>query len=124
LAIYENGLNESDVESVMKIYASDGVLMEQYSRASVGQVKIRKAYQAMFKLFSLNVVFKTDEIKQIAPDWIFARSHSVGTVKINATGKKGPAIANQELWIFQKINGLWKIAQYCFTTTNPPPKVK
>jgi len=27
----------------------------------------------------------------------------------------------QELFVFQKIDGAWKIARYCFCTTNPPP---
>lgn len=120
MANYGKLLNQSDVENIIKLYASDGVLMEQYSSSSVGIAKIQKAYQATFKMFTLNVVYKTDEIKQIALDWIFARSRSTGTVKMNATGKNGPPIANQELWIFQKINGLWKIARYCFTTTKPP----
>ena len=27
----------------------------------------------------------------------------------------------QELFVFQKVDGAWKIARYCFSTTNPPP---
>jgi hypothetical protein len=27
---------------------------------------------------------------------------------------------NQELFVFQKIDDAWKIARYCFSTTNPP----
>jgi len=28
--------------------------------------------------------------------------------------------ANQELFVFQKVDSDWKIARYCFSTTNPP----
>ena len=33
--------------------------------------------------------------------------------------------ANQMLFVFRKIGGTeWKIARYCFSTTNPPPEPK
>jgi hypothetical protein len=54
----------------------------------------------------------------MAPNWVFARTNSAGTVKVHATGGGGPE-ANQELFLFQKIDGDWKIARYCFSTTNP-----
>ena len=53
----------------------------------------------------------------MAPNWVRART--IGTVKVYATGGGGPE-ANQELFVFQKIDGEWKIARYCFSTTNPP----
>ena len=59
------------------------------------------------------------EIRQIAPDWVLARTNSAGRTKNHATGAEGPE-ANQELFLFQKIGGDWKIARYCFCTTNPP----
>jgi hypothetical protein len=67
----------------------------------------------------LRVEFKVAEVLQIAPDWAIARTNSAGTAKVNATGDGGPE-ANQELFVFQKINDAWKIARYCFSTTNPP----
>jgi ketosteroid isomerase-like protein len=65
------------------------------------------------------VEFKVAEVVQVAPDWAFARTNSAGTVKVHATGTCSPE-ANQELFVFQKIGGGWKIARYCFSTTNPP----
>ena len=59
------------------------------------------------------------QVQQVAPEWGFARTNSAGTVKVNATGGGGPE-ANQELFVFQKVDGSWKIARYCFSTTNPP----
>ncbi|MCU1293898.1 MAG: Ketosteroid isomerase, partial [Bryobacterales bacterium] len=49
----------------------------------------------------------------------FARTNSAGTATVNATAGSS-AEANQELFIFQKIEDAWKIARYCFSTTNPP----
>ena len=119
LAIYQDALNQSDTDSVMKLYAPDGVFMPQNSPSSVGVDAVRKAYDAVFDAITLEVKFDVAEIHQLASDWAFARTNSAGKVKVHATGEGGPE-ANQELFVFQKIVDAWKIARYCFSTTNPP----
>jgi len=119
LAKYQDALNQSDTNAVMTLYASDGVFMPQNSPSSVGVDAVRKAYDAVFNAIALHVNFDVAEIHQIAPDWAIARTNSAGTVKVKATGGGGPE-ANQELFVFQKIDDAWKIARYCFSTTNPP----
>ena len=119
LAEYQDALNQSDTDAVMKLYASDGVFMPQHFPSSVGADAVRKAYLAVFEAITLRVEFKVAEVLQIAPDWAIARTNSAGTAKVNTTGDGGPE-ANQELFVFQKINDAWKIARYCFSTTNPP----
>ncbi len=116
---YQDALNQSDTDAVMRLYASDGVFMPQHFPSSVGADAVRKAYLAVFEAITLRVEFKVAEVLQIAPDWAIARTNSAGTAKVNATGDGGPE-ANQELFVFQKINDAWKIARYCFCTTNPP----
>jgi hypothetical protein len=73
----------------------------------------------VFAAIILAVQFNIAEIRQIAQDWVWARTNSAGCTRNNATGVEGPE-ANQELFLFQKIGGDWKIARYCFCTTNPP----
>ena len=119
LAKYQDALNQSDTNAVMKLYASDGVFMPQHFPSSVGADAVRKAYDSVFTAITLSVNFNIAEIHQIAPEWAIARTNSAGTVKVKATGGGGPE-ANQELFVFQKIDGNWKIARYCFSTTNPP----
>jgi uncharacterized protein (TIGR02246 family) len=119
LAQYQHALNQSDTGAVMRLYASDGVFMPQNSPSSVGADEVRRAYEAVFKTIKLTVKFKVAEVVEMAPDWAFARTNSAGTVKVHATGAGGPE-ANQELFLFQKVGGAWKIARYCFSTTNPP----
>ena len=116
---YEDALNRSDTDAAMELYASDGVFMPQHSPSSVGAAAVRKAYDAVFNTITLQVKFDIAEVKQLAPHWAFARTNSAGKVKSRATGESGPE-ANQELFIFQKTNGTWKIARYCFSTTHPP----
>src|SRR5258708_29418220 len=120
LANYEDALNQSDTEAVMKLYAPDGVSMPQPFTSSVGADSVRKAYDGVFEGITLKVKFVVAEVHQIAPDWAIARTNSAGTVTVRATGGSGPE-ANQELFVFQKIDGAWRIARYCFSTTNPPP---
>jgi uncharacterized protein (TIGR02246 family) len=120
LADYEDALNQSDTEAVMKLYAPDGVFMPQHFPSSVGADAVRNAYDGVFEAITLKVKFVVAEVHQIAPDWAIARTNSAGTVTVKATGGGGPE-ANQELFVFQKIDGAWKIARYCFSTTNPPP---
>jgi uncharacterized protein (TIGR02246 family) len=104
---------------VLRLYAPDGVFMPQHSPSSLGTAALRQAYEAVFAAITLTVEFEIAEIRQIAPDWVLARTNSAGHTKNNATGVEGPE-ANQELFLFQKIGGAWKIARYCFCTTNPP----
>jgi uncharacterized protein (TIGR02246 family) len=118
LALYEDALNQSNTDAVMRLYAPDGVFMPQNSPSSVGTAQMRRAYDAVFRTIQLTVKFTVAEVVEMAPHWVFARTRSAGTVKVHATGASGPE-ANQELFLFQKIDGAWKIARYCFSTTNP-----
>jgi uncharacterized protein (TIGR02246 family) len=119
LTKYQDALNQSDTDAVMKLYAPDGVFMPQNSPSSVGAGEVRRAYDAVFKTIKLTVKFNVAEVVEVAPNWVFARTNSAGTVRVHATGAGGPE-ANQELFLFQKIDGAWKISRYCFSTTNPP----
>ncbi len=119
LARYQDALNESDTEAVMRLYAPDGVFMPQHFPSSIGTDAVRHAYDAVFDAITLKVTFEVAEVRQVAADWAIARTNSAGTVAVKATGASGPE-ANQELFVFQKIGDAWKIARYCFCTTNPP----
>jgi len=118
LTRYQDALNQSDTDAIMKLYAPTGVFMPQNSPSSIGADEVRRAYDAVFKTIKLTVRFDVAEVVEMAPNWVFARTNSAGTVKVHATGAGGPE-ANQELFLFQKIDGAWKIARYCFSTTNP-----
>ena len=121
LAKYQDALNGSDTDAVMRLYADDGVFMPPYSPSAVGASAVRKAYDAVFKAIKLSVKFNVAEVVEMAPNWVFARTNSAGTTTINATGAKS-AEANQELFIFGKgPDGSWKIARYSFSSTKPSP---
>ena len=68
LASYEQALNQSSTDAVMKLYAPDGVFMPQNSPSSVGADAVRKAYDNVFNMITLGVKFDIAEIHQLAPE--------------------------------------------------------
>jgi uncharacterized protein (TIGR02246 family) len=122
LSKYEAALNASDTDAVMPLYAEDCVFMPPYSQSAVGATAVRKAYDGVFAAITLSVKFNIAEIVEMAPGWIFARTNSAGTTTDHATGAKS-AEGNQELFIFNRdAGGVWKIARYSFSSTNPPQR--
>jgi uncharacterized protein (TIGR02246 family) len=122
LAAYNDALNSSDTDAVMSLYAEDGVFMPPYSPSAIGSAEVRKAYDAVFKAIKLTVKFKVAEIVEMNPEWVFARTNSAGTTLNHATGATSSE-GNQELFIFRRgRDGKFKIARYCFSTTNPLSK--
>ena len=116
---YERALNASDTAAVMALYAKDGVFMPQHFPSSVGVEAVRHAYDGVFGAIKLDVKFEIVEVRVVAPYWAFARTNSSGTVTVLAD-KQGGSEANQELFVLQKVGPDWKIARYCFSSTNPP----
>ena len=83
---------------------------------------MRKAYDAVFEELKFHVTFHVAELVQMAPAWAFVRTNSAGTTDHHSTGKT-TSEANQELFIFNKgEDGVWRIARYSFSPTNPPSK--
>jgi uncharacterized protein (TIGR02246 family) len=105
LQTYETALNASDIDTVMTVFASDGVFMAPNSPSMIGADSIQAAYAGIFQ--------------KVATNWAFVRTSSVGFVIVHASGERVPD-ANHELFVFQKgDDDRWKIARYCFSTTNP-----
>lgn len=119
LTSYQASLGRSDADGIARLFTTDGVLMAQESPSAVGAEAVGQAYGAMFGVIGLDIRFEIAEVRPLAPEWAFARTTSSGTIEIKASGARLPE-ANQELFIFQKVDGTWKIARYCFCTTNPP----
>ena len=116
LDTYEKALNASDVEAVIKLYADDGVFMPSSAPTAVGIESVRASYKHVFGMIKLNIAFTVDEI--VADGSIaFARTGSKGSVTILADEKTVPE-ENRELFVFQKKEGVWKIARYMFNKSS------
>ena len=115
---YGDAANRSDAAAVAALYTEDGVLMAQNSPPQVGRAAVHAAYAGMAAAIKLDIAFAIAEIRLLTPEWAFLRSTSTGTIRILAPGIDIPE-ANQELFVFQKIGGAWRIARYSFSTILP-----
>ncbi|MGO7872441.1 SgcJ/EcaC family oxidoreductase [Rhizobium leguminosarum] len=119
---YEAALNTSDTDTVLTVFAPDGVFMAPNSPSTVGADAIRAAYSGIFQMITFDTELTVEEIVQVAPNWAFVRTSSNGHVTVNAIKQRVPD-ANHELFIFhQGDDDAWKIARYSFATTNPLPR--
>jgi len=87
--------------------------------ANYGKEAIFGFYDYAFSLLQLTLEFDIEEDQiVIHGDFAYATTTSVGTRLIRETGDIVPE-DNRELWLFERVNGKWKIARYMF---NIPPK--
>ena len=115
---YEQALNASSTEDVMKLYGENPVFMPQHSPALEGREAVGKGYDYVFGNIRLNVKFALHEVEEFG-DLAYVRTTSAGETTILANDAKVNE-ANNELFIFRKENGNWKIHRYLFATSNPP----
>lgn len=118
IAAYQVALNQSNSEAVMALYSSDPVFMPQHVPAQIGREAVRNTYDFVFKTIQLDIVFTTFEI-EIMGDLAYARTSSAGRVKQLASGEWSDE-GNNELFIFIREEGHWKIHRYLFATNLPP----
>jgi uncharacterized protein (TIGR02246 family) len=117
IAMYGKALNASDTDQVMKLYSEEPTFMPQHSPAQVGREAVRKAYDNVFAAIKLNVEFTTHAV-EVMGDIAWVRTSTYGKTTIlanNAIITEG----NNELFIFRKEKGDWKIYQYLFATNQP-----
>jgi len=117
LQTYKKSLNTSDAKLAQSLYTNDGVFMPTEAPSAIGHENILKSYEFIFTQIQLNIEFYIDEIT-VEGDFAFAVTSSKGTTLIHATGDTIPE-ANRELFVFEKVNGDWKIARYMFNKTEP-----
>lgn len=114
---YKKSLNTADAKLAQSLYTKDGVFMPTEAPSGIGSEGILKSYEFVFSQIQLNIEFFIEEIV-VEGNMAFAVTSSKGTVKILANGIVAPE-ANRELFVFEKVDGEWKIARYMFNKTEP-----
>ena len=117
LRSYETALNTGAIEAIVDLYGSEPVFMPQHAPALVGRDAVRAGYEQVFATIKLDVRFEIHEVEE-AGDHAWARTSSTGRTKVLATGEE-VAEGNNELFIFRREHGVWKIHRYLFATTQP-----
>ena len=114
---YEVALNANDLEKILALYGSEPVFMPQHAPALVGRDAVRAGYQQVFETLKLNIRFEVHEIEE-AGAWAWARTSSAGRTRILAAGVEVTE-GNNELFIFRREGGEWRIHRYLFATNQP-----
>jgi uncharacterized protein (TIGR02246 family) len=114
---YEIALNANDLERILALYGSEPVFMPQHAPALVGRDAVRAGYKQVFETLKLNIRFEVHEIEE-AGDWAWARTSSAGRTRILAAGVEVTE-GNNELFIFRREGGEWRIHRYLFATNQP-----
>ena len=123
LTRYENALNTGSADDAVDCFAPTAIIMAPHSPTRQGLDGARDFYDHLFSLARLDLRFEVQEVVPTAPDWAFGRSNSDGTMELGIVGA-GPLSqqqqlrrrreSNQELYLFQKVGGEWKIARLSF----------
>ena len=114
---YETALNANDLETILTLFGSEPVFMPQHSSPLAGRKAVRAGYQHVFETLRLDIRFEIHEVQQTG-DWGWARTSSAGRARILAAGTE-LAEGNNELFVFRRENGAWKIHRYLFSTNRP-----
>jgi len=114
---YEKALNTNDLESILNLYGQTPVFMPQHAPALVGREAVRAGYRQVFETIKLNIEFTIHDL-EVLGDTAWARTSSAGRTRILSAGIE-VAEGNNELFIFKRENGDWKIHRYLFSTTQP-----
>jgi uncharacterized protein (TIGR02246 family) len=114
---YEKSLNTSDAKLAQSLYTKDGIFMPTEAPSGIGSEGILKSYEYVFSQIQLNIQFFIEEIV-VEGNMAFAVTSSKGTTLIRAINQTVPE-ANRELFVFEKVDGDWKIARYMFNKTEP-----
>jgi uncharacterized protein (TIGR02246 family) len=115
---YERSLNASDSQAALALYGEDPIFMPEYSAALVGREAVKAGYEKVFSVLKLNVNFTIHEVVGMG-DLAYVRTTSAGRTEILAK-KTTVTEGNNELFIFRREHGKWKIHRYLFASTNPP----
>ncbi len=114
---YQQALNANDIDTILDLYGREPVFMPQHAPAMIGRDAVRAAYKNVFDTIKLDIAFSIHEV-EVLGDVAWARTSSAGRTRILAAGveiKEG----NNELFVFRKEGGEWKIHRYLFATTEP-----
>lgn len=114
---YESALNTSNIDGVMKLYGKNPIFMPQHAPAQEGRITVKQAYENVFNTIKLDIKFSIHEVEEFG-DTAWARTSSAGKTRVlenNIVVSEG----NNELFIFKKENGDWKIYRYLFSTNQP-----
>ncbi len=114
LRSYEAFVNEGDADGLGGLYTEDAILLPDRFATFEGAEAITGFYALAFSALALDLEFAIDpDDIVVAGDTAYATTSSTGTRLIRETNQTVPEV-NRELWVFEQIEGEWRIARYAF----------
>jgi uncharacterized protein (TIGR02246 family) len=114
---YERALNTNDLETIIGLYGQEPVFMPQHAPALVGREAVRAGYEQVFATLKLDIRFQIHEVEETG-EWAWARTSSAGRTRILAAQVEVTE-GNNELFVFRRERGQWRIHRYLFSTNQP-----
>jgi len=114
---YQQALNANDIDTILDLYGREPVFMPQHAPAMIGREAVHAAYKNVFDTLKLDVSFSIHEVEELG-DVAWARTSSAGRTRILAADVE-VSEGNNEIFVFRKEGGEWKIHRYLFATTQP-----
>jgi len=114
---YAAALRTNNVEGLVALYAPDGVFIRENLPPVQGTEALRAAYRQVFATLKLDVGFQIAET-EVAGDMAWLRTVSSGRIRTLATGAEQRESFN-ELVVFRRIAGTWKIRAYLYASSKP-----
>lgn len=116
LRAYGATLKSRSLPNVLSLFTIDGVLMAPGFTPAAGSIALKSSYERIFSTIRLEIEFSIDEIVVMSNgQWAFARTTASGTKHWLEKGTQENH-HNQEIFICQKVENVWKIARYCFSS--------
>jgi uncharacterized protein (TIGR02246 family) len=114
---YAERLRAADVDGAVALFTKTAALMVPDQDTAVGAQQLTAAFRSGFEeMQDIDATFEVQEIL-VRGDLAAARTSSTDTVTMRATGQRLP-MRFRELFVLERTNGQWKIAQYMFQPLN------
>jgi uncharacterized protein (TIGR02246 family) len=119
LKSYETALNAGDANAIMDLLVENPIFIQQNAQPVIGRDLFRKTTEQTFKTIKFDEHFTLHEV-EISGDQAWARTSASVKIRNLASGKETVGGGNQ-LWVFTREDGGWKVRSYMAAASSPPP---
>ena len=113
---YQKGLNSSNTEAILVLFAPNAVIEWQGKPTVVGRAALAASYQALFQTSKFTTVFQFDAVDVYDNIALVRTHHLKGQTEQNLQTGAKTLDFNRELFILKKDGAAWKIIFYSFNT--------
>ncbi len=113
---YADRLRAADVRGAVDLFTRSAALMQPEQATAVGKEQLTAAFRNGFDVMDIDATFEFEDML-VKGDLAAVRTSSADRVTMRATGQSMPANF-RELFVLERVDGVWKIAQYMFQQMN------